>query len=205
MFKPKSLPYDSNALEPFMSANTLEYHHGKHYKGYVENLNKLIKGTVFETETSLIEIIKNSKGPIFNNAAQMFNHEFFFSCLVPNLSDPVIEDVPKGKLFVEIEKTWGSYELFKEEFVTQSKTFFGCGWCWLYYNADSGKLKVKTFENANNPLTLPGEIVPLITVDLWEHSYLYDPQYVANRSKYVNQLWKLISWKTAGAKYEQIV
>lgn len=177
-----SLPYPKNALEPFMSAETLEYHHGKHHGGYVKKLNALIKGTEFET-MRLEDIILHADGAIFNNAAQVFNHNAFFSGLTRAETSPSVE------LSDLIETKFGSMERFKETFMEMATALFGSGWVWL--SIDKRKeLHLNKTCNANTPLRY-GRF-PLMTCDIWEHAYYID--YRNDRASYLKQWWELINW-----------
>lgn len=178
------LPYALHALEPHISAETLEYHYGKHHKAYVDNLNRLISGTEFES-LSLEEIIKKSTGPIFNNAAQVWNHTFYWNCLAPSAGGE-----PTGKLADAINDTFGSFANFKEKFSATAATTFGSGWAWLVKNRE-GKLEIISTSNANTPLK-EGQIA-LLTCDVWEHAYYID--YRNARPKYIEQFWNLVNWE----------
>lgn len=172
VFELPKLPYAMNALEPYISERTMEFHYGKHHKAYVDNLNKLIQGTEFE-EMSLEEIIKASYGRdelsgIFNNAAQAWNHNFFWNCMTPDGGKE-----PDGALKQRIERDFGSYEKFKEQFKTAATTQFGSGWAWLVEDKD-GKLSVMKTSNADTPLA--HGLKALITCDVWEHAYYLDYQ-----------------------------
>lgn len=177
------LPYSNDALEPIISKETIEYHYGRHHQAYVTNLNKLIVGTEFENLT-LEEIIKKSSGGIFNNAAQIFNHTFYWNCLTP---DAVGE--PTGQLAEAINEYFGSLAAFKEKFSDDATSFFGSGWTWLVQNPD-GKLEIVSTSNADNPLTKGQK--PLLTCDLWEHAYYID--YRNARASYVEKFWDLVNW-----------
>ena len=176
------LPYAMDALEPHISRETLEYHYGKHHKTYVDNLNKLIPGTEFEN-LSLEEIIKKSSGGIFNNAAQIWNHSFYWNCLSPKGGEPA------GALADAINKSFGSIDEFKQKFSQTAITTFGSGWGWLVKNA-AGDLEIVSTSNAGCPLT-EGK-TPLLTCDVWEHAYYID--YRNARPKYVETFWKLVNW-----------
>ncbi|STY27873.1 superoxide dismutase, iron [Legionella wadsworthii] len=177
------LPYDKNALEPHISGETLEYHYGKHHQAYVTNLNKLIQDTEFES-MELEEIIKNSKGGIFNNAAQVWNHTFYWHCLSPNGGNE-----PKGKLAEAIHKHFGSFHDFKEQFTQTAISTFGSGWAWLVQD-NSGALKIVSTSNAATPMT--EGLTALLTCDVWEHAYYID--YRNARPDYVSAFWKLVNW-----------
>jgi Fe-Mn family superoxide dismutase len=181
------LPYAKNALEPHMSAETLEYHHGKHHQAYVTKLNELIPGTEFEN-MSLEEIVKKSSGAIFNQSAQVWNHTFFWNCLSPNGGG-----APKGKLAEAIDKSFGSLDAFKKAFAEQAVGQFGSGWAWLVKKAD-GSLEVRKSANADTPLT-DASVTPLLTCDVWEHAYYID--YRNARPKFVEGFWNLVNWDFA--------
>ena len=184
------LPYDKNALEPHISAETLEFHYGKHHQTYVTNLNNLIPGTEFEN-LSLEEIVKKSSGGIFNNAAQVWNHTFYWHSL-----SPAGGGEPTGALAEAIAKAFGSFEKFKEEFSKTAITTFGSGWAWLVKNAD-GSLALVSTSNAATPLTT-GQ-TPLLTIDVWEHAYYVD--YRNLRPKYVEAFWNLVNWDFAAKNF----
>jgi Fe-Mn family superoxide dismutase len=184
------LPYKMDALEPFISKNTIEFHYGKHHLTYVNNLNKLIIGTKFEN-IDLEEIIKKAKGGIFNNAAQIWNHTFYWNCLKPNGGGE-----PNGEIAIAINETFGSFTKFKEKFSTASATLFGAGWAWLVKNTN-GKLEIIQESNAGNPLTKG--YTPLLTCDVWEHAYYLDKQ--NHRPAYIEDFWKLIDWEAVGVRY----
>lgn len=178
-----ALPYANNALEPHISAETLEYHYGKHHATYVTNLNNLIPGTEFE-DLSLEDIIKKSSAGIFNNAAQVWNHTFYWNCLSPNGGGE-----PDGALADAINQAFGSFADFKEKFTTSSVTNFGSGWTWLVKNSDGG-LEIVNTSNAANPMT-EGK-TPIMTCDVWEHAYYID--YRNARPKYLEAFWNLVNW-----------
>ncbi|MDF2940009.1 MAG: superoxide dismutase [Gammaproteobacteria bacterium] len=179
-----ALPYEKNALEPHMSAETLEYHYGKHHKAYVDNLNNLVAGTEFENK-SLEDIIKHSSGGVFNNAAQIWNHTFFWHCLSPNGGS-----APSGKVAEAINKSFGSFDLFKEKFTKTALTTFGSGWAWLVKNQD-GSLDIISTSNAGTPMT-DGKVA-LLTCDVWEHAYYID--YRNARAKFLDAFWNLVNWE----------
>ena len=178
------LPYDKNALEPHISAETLDYHHGKHHKAYVDNLNKMIEGTEF-ADMPLVEIIRKSQGGMFNNAAQVWNHTFYWNCLSPNGGGE-----PTGKLLEAINKAFGDFAKFKEQFSETAIKTFGSGWGWLVQRPD-GALALVSTANANNPLT--SDDTALLTCDVWEHAYYID--YRNARPKYVESFWNLVNWE----------
>ena len=184
------LPYAMDALAPHISKETLEYHYGKHHKTYVDNLNKLIPGTEFE-KLSLEDIIKKSSGGIFNNAAQIWNHSFYWNCLSPKGGEP------GGTLADAINKTFGSIEEFKQKFSQTAITTFGSGWAWLVKNA-AGGVEIISTSNAGCPLT-EGK-TPLLTCDVWEHAYYID--YRNARAKYVETFWKIVNWDFVAKNYK---
>ncbi len=177
------LPFDKKALEPHISAETFEFHHGKHHQAYVSKLNGMIGGTEFE-DASLEEIIKKADGGIFNNGAQVFNHTFFWNCLSPDGGGK-----PTGALAEAIEKKWGSFEKFKEDFANTAAGLFGSGWTWLVKSGD-GSLEIVPMGNAGNPIR-DGK-TPLLTLDVWEHAYYID--YRNARPKFVDAFWNVVNW-----------
>ena len=177
-----ALPYAMDALVPHISRETLEFHYGKHHQAYVTNLNKLIPGTEFE-DMSLEEIIKKSSGGIFNNAAQVYNHTFYWHCLSPK------GGAPAGPLADALTQAFGSVDEFKTQFTQAAATLFGSGWAWLVKNADNS-LAIEAMPNAGNPLT-SGK-VPLLTCDVWEHAYYVD--YRNARPNYLKAYWNLVNW-----------
>ncbi|WP_022948752.1 superoxide dismutase [Methylohalobius crimeensis] len=181
-----ALPYAMDALEPYISKETLEYHYGKHHNTYVTNLNNLVPGTEFEN-LSLEDIIRKASGPIFNNAAQVWNHTFYWNGLSPNGGG-----APQGAIADAINRDFGSFDAFKEAFSKAAATLFGSGWAWLVKNAD-GKLEIVQASNAGNPMT-DGK-TPLLTCDVWEHAYYID--YRNARPKYVENFWNLVNWEFA--------
>lgn len=178
------LPYAIDALAPQLSKETLEFHYGKHHQTYVNNLNKLTEGKP-EASKSLEEIIKTSKGALFNNAAQIWNHTFYWQCLKPNGGG-----APTGRLADAINASFGSFEEFKTLFTNLAVGLFGSGWAWLVKDSD-GTLGVEALSNAGNPLT-NGQ-VPLLTCDVWEHAYYID--YRNARAKYVESFWNMVNWE----------
>jgi len=177
------LPYDIKALQPHLSPETLQFHHGKHHAAYVTNLNNLIPGTEFE-HLSLEEIVKKASGGIFNNAAQTWNHTFYWNCLSPRGGQ-----APQGDLARAIDKTFSSFAAFQEQFTRTAVGTFGSGWAWLVRNPDGG-LDLLSTSNAGSPLTLGKR--PLLTCDVWEHAYYID--YRNARPKYVEAFWNLVNW-----------
>ena len=184
------LPYAMDALAPHISKETLEFHYGKHHKTYVDNLNKLIPGTEFEN-LSLEDIVRKSSGGVFNNAAQIWNHTFYWNCLAPNAGGK-----PTGALASAIDQAFGSFDTFKEKFSQTAVTTFGSGWGWLVKNA-SGGLELVSTSNAGCPLT--GGQTPLLTCDVWEHAYYID--YRNARPKYVESFWNLVNWDFVAANF----
>lgn len=178
-----ALPYAMDALAPHISAETLEFHYGKHHQTYVDNLNKLIPGTEFEN-LALEDIVKKASGGIFNNAAQVWNHSFYWNCLSPNGGDE-----PGGSLADAINAGFGSFAEFKEKFSQTAITTFGSGWAWLVKKPD-GSLALESTSNAATPLT--GDSKPLLTCDVWEHAYYID--YRNARPKYLEAFWNLVNW-----------
>jgi len=184
-----ALPYDRTALEPHISAETIDYHYSKHHQTYVTNLNNLIAGTEFES-ADLETIVRKSQGGLFNNAAQVWNHTFYWNCLKPNGGG-----APTGKLAEAIDDTFGSFDAFKAEFTKTAIGTFGSGWAWLVQRAD-GSLALVSTSNAATPLT--GTDKPLLTCDVWEHAYYVD--YRNARPKYVEAFWNLVNWDFVSAQ-----
>lgn len=190
-FELKPLGYEQSALEPVITANTLSFHHGKHLQAYVNNLNNLIKGTEFEN-SSLEDIIIKSEGGIFNNAAQIFNHEFYFDQFS---AEPQL--LPQGALADAIDEAFGDFAKFIEEFSTASATLFGSGWAWLCVDK-AGKLIITKESNAGCPLT--SGLKPLLTIDVWEHAYYLD--YQNARPNYLKEIWGIIDWSVIEKRFE---
>lgn len=184
------LPYAMDALEPTISKETLEYHYGKHHNTYVVKLNDAIPGTEFES-MSLEDTIKNSSGGVFNNAAQIWNHTFYWNCLSPNGGGEATGSVAEA-----INAAFGSFENFKAEFTNAALTNFGSGWTWLVKKPD-GTVALENTSNAGCPLT--GENTPLLTVDVWEHAYYID--YRNARPNYVEAFFKLVNWDFVNANF----
>ena len=184
------LPYARDALAPHISAETIDYHYGKHHQTYVTNLNNLIQGGEFES-ASLEDIIMKSSGGLFNNAAQVWNHTFYWNCLSPNGGGE-----PTGALSDAINATFGSFESFKEKFSQTAITTFGSGWAWLVKNSD-GSLELVSTSNAATPMT-NGQTA-ILTCDVWEHAYYVD--YRNARPKYVEAFWQLINWDFAAKNF----
>jgi Fe-Mn family superoxide dismutase len=178
-----ALPYARDALAPHISAETIDFHYGKHHQTYVDNLNKQIAGTEFET-LDLEAIIRKSQGGMFNNAAQVWNHTFYWNCLKPAGGGE-----PKGKLGDAINAAFGSFQAFKDQFTQTALTTFGSGWAWLVQRPD-GTLALVSTSNAATPLT--GNDTALLTCDVWEHAYYVD--YRNARAKYVEAFWNLVNW-----------
>jgi Fe-Mn family superoxide dismutase len=188
-FELPALPYTQDALEPHISAETLEYHYGKHHKTYVDKLNGLAEGTDLAGK-SLEDVVKSSEGPVFNNAAQIWNHTFYWNCLSPNGGGEAT-----GAAAQAIDEAFGSFAEFKEQFTNSAINNFGSSWTWLVKGAD-GKLAIVNTSNAATPLTDSG-VVPLLTVDLWEHAYYID--YRNARPKYMEAFWALVNWEFVNA------
>ena len=189
-FELPALPYPKTGLEPHISQETLEYHYGKHHMTYVTKLNGLIENTDM-ADKSLEEIIKTSSGPVYNNAAQVWNHTFYWNCLSPSGGGQ-----PTGTLADAINRAFGSYEKFVTQFTDMAVNNFGSSWTWLVKNAD-GSVEIVNTGNAANPLTT--EQKPLLTCDLWEHAYYIDYRNV--RPDYMKAFWNLINWEFAQANY----
>lgn len=185
------LPYAKEALAPHISAETIDYHYGKHHATYVANLNKLISGTEF-AGMQLEEIVKKSSGGIFNNAAQVWNHTFYWNGLSPKGGGE-----PTGALAEAIRKTFGSFTTFKEKFTATAVGTFGSGWAWLVKNSD-GTIAIESTSNAGNPMTAGKK--PLLTCDVWEHAYYID--YRNARPKYVEAFWNLVNWKSVEGNFK---
>ena len=186
------LPYPEDSLAPAISAQTLSFHHGKHLATYIENTNKLIEGTRFENN-DLETIVRHSEGSLFNNAAQAWNHIFYFESFSPEKGM-----TPEGKLLDEIKKNWGSFEQFKEEFVKQGVAQFGSGWVWLVKNA-KGDLEIIKTGNAGTPITLEN-VKPLLTFDVWEHAYYLE--YQNRRADSLKALWDIINWRVVEKRFD---
>ncbi len=183
------LPYERTALAPHISAETIEFHYGKHHQAYVTNLNNQIKGTEFEN-LDLEAIIRKAQGGMFNNAAQVWNHSFYWNCMKPNGGGE-----PTGRLLEAINKSFGSFAAFKEQFTQTCLTTFGSGWAWLVQRPD-GSLALVSTPNAATPLT--GSDRALLTCDVWEHAYYID--YRNARAKYVEAFWNLVNWDFVAAQ-----
>ncbi|MDP5070600.1 MAG: superoxide dismutase [Fe] [Congregibacter sp.] len=188
-FELPALPYDQNALEPHISAETLQYHYGKHHQSYVDKLNGMLAGSALES-ASLEDVILQSEGGVFNNAAQIWNHSFYWECLSPEGGGE-----PTGALAEAINAAFGSFADFKEQFTAAALGNFGSGWTWLVQNAD-GSVAISNTSNAGCPLT--DKVTPLLTVDVWEHAYYID--YRNARPKYLDAFWNLVNWEFAASK-----
>lgn len=184
------LPYAADALAPRMSKETMDYHYGKHHQAYVNNLNNLIPGTVYE-DMPLEEIILKADGAIFNNAAQAWNHTFFFFTL-----SPIPKSVPTGNLAEAINRDFGSFDAFKEQFAKAAIGLFGSGWTWLVQD-DTGKLSIVSESNAGNPLRK--WLHPLMAIDVWEHAYYID--FRNRRPDFVHTFWDLVDWHVVEKRY----
>jgi len=186
-----ALPYEMDALAPHMSRETLEFHYGKHHQAYATNLNNLVKGTEYEN-LSLEEIIRKAPaGGVFNNAAQIWNHTFFWQSLSPKGGGE-----PTGALMDAIKAKWGSFDDFKKAFAQSAATNFGSGWTWLVKKAD-GTLDIANTSNAGTPLTT--DVKPLITLDVWEHAYYID--YRNRRPDFIGAFWNLANWEFAAKNF----
>ena len=185
-----AIPFSQDALEPHISKTTIEFHYGKHHQTYVDNLNKLIVGTEFEN-SDLEYIVMNANGGIFNNAAQVWNHNFYWNCLTPK--SPL---KPEGKLNEAIVAEFGSFEQFKEKFTNSAVTLFGSGWAWLVKNQE-GKIEIIQTSNAENPMRQGKK--PLLVCDVWEHAYYLDKQ--NRRPAYLESFWQIIDWKKVEERY----
>ena len=185
------LPYAMDALQPHISQETLEYHYGKHHKTYVDKLNGLLEGTP-DAEKSLEDVIKSSSGGVFNNAAQVWNHTFYWNCLSPNGGGAAT-----GAVADAINAAFGSFDKFKEEFTNSAVNNFGSGWTWLVKKAD-GSVAIVNTSNAETPLT-DSSVTPLLTCDVWEHAYYID--YRNLRPKYLEAFWALVNWDFANQNF----
>jgi Fe-Mn family superoxide dismutase len=177
------LPFTKEALKGFLSPETIDYHYGKHHQTYVTKLNELLPGSGFEN-SSLEDIVMKSAGPLFNNAAQVWNHDFYWKGLSPE------SQKPGPKTLSLIEQTWGSFEAFKKEFDTKATTLFGSGWAWLVYDPNTQKLAIVQTSNAENPMR--NGLAPILTCDVWEHAYYID--YRNSRPNYLAKWWDHINW-----------
>lgn len=191
IFTQPKLPYAPDALAPAISQETVDYHYGRHEKAYIENLNKLIEGTEY-ADMDIEDIIRESEGPIFNNASQAWNHIFYFFTFSPDGSTE-----PEGELRKAIDRDFGSFDNFKKEFVDAGVKLFGSGWVWLSRDQD-GKLFITQKSNAGNPLT--DGLTPILTFDVWEHAYYLD--YQNRRAEALNKLWDIVDWEIVGNRYQ---
>ncbi len=189
-FELPKLPYAADALQPFISKQTIDFHYGKHHQAYVNNLNNLVPGTPFEN-ASLEKIVKEADGGIFNNGAQVWNHTFYFESFSPTGSRE-----PSGSLAGAIDAAFGSFAAFKEQFAKSAVTLFGSGWAWLVKKAD-GTLEIVQEANAGNPLRKG--LFPLLTCDVWEHAYYLD--YQNKRPDYLQAFWNILDWGVIGKRF----
>ncbi len=189
-FELPKLPYAADALQPFISKQTIDFHYGKHHQAYVNNLNNLVPGTPFEN-ASLEKIVKEADGGIFNNGAQVWNHTFYFESFSPSGSRE-----PIGTLASAIDSAFGSFAAFKEQFSKSAVTLFGSGWAWLVKKPD-GKLEIVQESNAGNPLRKG--LIPLLTCDVWEHAYYLD--YQNKRPDYLQAFWNIVDWGVIAKRY----
>jgi superoxide dismutase, Fe-Mn family len=188
-FELPKLPYAADALQPFISKQTIDFHYGKHHAAYVNNLNNLVQGTRFE-HAALDQIVREADGPVFNNGAQIWNHTFYFESFSPAGSRE-----PSGTLAAAISTTFGSFESFKEQFAKSAMTLFGSGWAWLVKKPDGG-LEIVQEPNAGNPLRKG--FTPVLTCDVWEHAYYLD--YQNKRADYVQAFWSILDWGIIGKR-----
>lgn len=191
MFSLIKLPYALDALEPVISAKTLEFHHGKHLQAYVDNLNKLLSGSELEG-LGLEEIIKKATGGLFNNAGQVLNHEMYFLQFAPAGVMPG----PTGHLLAQIEKQWGTLDAFKADFEAKGVGLFGSGWVWLQADK-AGELSIGQYANGDNPVA--HGLKPILTFDVWEHAYYLD--YQNRRAAQLKALWDIVDWKVIEGRY----
>ena len=187
------LPYEHSALEPHISAETVDFHHGKHQRAYVERLNALIAGTDF-AECTLEEIVRKAQGEVFNNAAQAWNHAFYWQCLRPSAGGG--GGAPSGALAEAIDRAFGSFDGLRRQFDALALKTVGSGWVWLVQRAGGGGLALATTANAATPLT--GSDTPLLTCDVWEHAYYID--YRNARAKYLEAFWNVVDWDFVAAR-----
>ena len=184
------LPYPMDALQPHISRETLEFHYGKHHRTYVDTLNDMIEGTQFD-RMSLEDIVRQSEGPMFNNAGQAWNHTFYWNCMSPRGGGK-----PVGKLAAAIEQGFGSFGEFKEQFSKVAAGTFGSGWAWLVKNTD-GSVAIESTSNAGTPITAGRK--PLLACDVWEHAYYID--YRNSRADYIAAFWNVVNWRFAADQY----
>lgn len=191
-FELMKLPYEADALEPVISAETMSLHHGKHLRAYVNNLNNMISGTKYESMT-LEDIVANSEGALFNNAGQTLNHNLYFTQFAPNSGG-----TPTGEIMEAINVGWGSFDKFKEEFIKTATGLFGSGWVWLSKDKE-GKLYITQEANGSNPVA--HGLVPLLGVDVWEHAYYVD--YRNDRASHLKAIWNIIDWNVINQRYKE--
>lgn len=197
MFELPQLPYEKDALEPIFSKETFEYHYDKHHKGYVDNLNNLIQGSKYE-DMQLEQIVQNAQGTVFNNAAQHWNHDFFWKCMTPETE----ENQPSDSFTDLMQVHWSSLNELKKDFIDKATKQFGSGWAWIVYNTTQNDLQIVTTSNAATPLTEDGH-EPLLTCDLWEHAYYID--YRNDRSKYIEKFWEVVNWLHVNDNLQQAI
>jgi superoxide dismutase, Fe-Mn family len=189
-FELPKLPYAADALQPYISKQTIDFHYGKHHAAYVNNLNNLVQGNRFENAT-LDQIVREADGPVFNNGAQIWNHTFYFESFSPTGSRE-----PSGSLAAALSATFISFASFKEQFAKSAMTLFGSGWAWLVKKPD-GSLEIIQEPNAGNPLRKG--FTPLLTCDVWEHAYYLD--YQNKRADYIQALWNILDWGIIGKRF----
>ena len=189
------LPYSPNALEPYISAKTLKYHHGKHLQAYINNTNKLLEDEKYNKFQTMTDILLNAEGALYNNAAQVWNHNFYFASFSPKGGDGPDANNPLHKAICE---QWETIENFQQQFVESGVSLFGSGWVWLCQNKD-GFLEIIQTKNGDTPLTL-GKM-PLLAFDVWEHAYYLD--YQNDRNKHLNNLWNIVNWRVIENRYIQ--
>ncbi len=189
MFKLRTLPFSE--IAGLVSKETCEYHYGKHHQTYINNLNNLIQGTEFESK-SLFEILTQAQGGLFNNAAQVYNHDFYWDCIAPTTS------AKSAELEEAIKASFGDLAKFKETFLNAATTLFGSGWCWVVYNPDTKKLEIKQTSNAQTPVT--DKLIPVLVVDVWEHAYYIDHRNA--RPAYLEQFFNHINWEFVSQSLE---
>lgn len=189
------LPYSKDALEPHISAETLEFHHGKHHASYVNNLNKLVEGKD-ESKKSLLDLVRSASGGIFNNAAQAWNHEFYWKSMKPGGGG-----APTGEIAKKIDEAFGSFDNFKEQFSSMASGHFGSGWVWLCYCQKSQKAVVCQTHDASNPIRESSSCYPLLTCDVWEHAYYIDRR--NDRASYIKAWWSVVNWDFANENLEK--
>lgn len=193
-FELPPLPYAKDALEPFISQETILYHYERHHATYVNNLNKLLPGSAFE-HSDLERIVREAEGGIFNNGAQVWNHSFYWECLGPDCGGQ-----PTGRMAQAIERDFGSWEAFRDAFSNAAASLFGSGWAWLVVRPD-GKLLIVQESNAGNPLR--NGLIPVLTCDVWEHAYYIDKR--NRRPAYIDDFWKLVNWQFVEKNYLKAV